>query len=136
MPGVVKVLNSANRKPALGRGLGALLPDARPVQQSQSSGLTRLPIDQIHADRANPRRKTFDEAELEELAASLKQQGVLQPMLVRRDGRAAIASSPVSAAGEPRRRLAFERAARHHSRSNSTPRPTSWRWSRTFSAPT
>lgn len=84
MPGVVKVLNSANRKPALGRGLGALLPDARPVQQSQSSGLTRLPIDQIHADRANP-RKTFDEAELEELAASLKQQGVLQPVLVRRD---------------------------------------------------
>ena len=84
MPGVVKVLNSANRKLALGRGLGALLPDARPVQQSQSSGLTRLPIDQIHADRANP-RKTFDEAELEELAASLKQQGVLQPVLVRRD---------------------------------------------------
>ncbi|MER2561458.1 MAG: ParB/RepB/Spo0J family partition protein [Myxococcaceae bacterium] len=86
MPGVVKVLNSANRKPALGRGLGALLPDARPVQQSQSSGLTRLPIDQIHADRANP-RKTFDEAELEELAASLKQQGVLQPVLVRRDAK-------------------------------------------------
>lgn len=86
MPGVVKVLNSANRKPALGRGLGALLPDARPVQQSQSSGLTRLPIDQIHADRANP-RKTFDEAELEELAASLKQQGLLQPVLVRRDAK-------------------------------------------------
>ncbi|MBM4778545.1 MAG: ParB/RepB/Spo0J family partition protein [Archangiaceae bacterium] len=78
------MLNSANRKPALGRGLGALLPDARPTQQSQSTGLTRLLIDQIHADRANP-RKTFDEAELEELAASLKQQGVLQPMLVRRD---------------------------------------------------
>lgn len=84
MPGVVKVLNSMNRKPALGRGLGALLPDARQTQPSQSNGLTRLPIDQIHADRANP-RKSFDEAELEELAVSLKQQGVLQPVLVRRD---------------------------------------------------
>lgn len=84
MPGVVKVLNSMNRKPALGRGLGALLPDARQTQPSHSTGLTRLPIDQIHADRANP-RKSFDEAELEELAVSLKQQGVLQPVLVRRD---------------------------------------------------
>ncbi|MDP1919415.1 MAG: ParB/RepB/Spo0J family partition protein [Myxococcales bacterium] len=84
MPGVVKVLNSMNRKPALGRGLGALLPDARQTQPSHSNGLTRLPIDQIHADRANP-RKSFDEAELEELAVSLKQQGVLQPVLVRRD---------------------------------------------------
>lgn len=84
MPAVVKVLNSMNRKPALGRGLGALLPDARQTQPSHSNGLTRLPIDQIHADRANP-RKSFDEAELEELAVSLKQQGVLQPVLVRRD---------------------------------------------------
>jgi ParB family chromosome partitioning protein len=84
MPGVVKVLNSANRKPALGRGLSALLPDARPAQPSQSAGLMRLPIDQIHADRANP-RKSFDEAALEELAVSLKHQGVLQPVLVRRD---------------------------------------------------
>lgn len=86
MPGVVKVLTTANRKPALGRGLGALLPDARAQAPAAGGGLTRLPIDQIHADRANP-RKAFDEAELEELAVSLKQQGVLQPVLVRRDPR-------------------------------------------------
>jgi ParB family chromosome partitioning protein len=49
-------------------------------------GLTRLPVGQIHPDRANPRRH-FDEAALEELAVSLKQQGVLQPVLVRRDTR-------------------------------------------------
>ena len=84
MPGVVKVLTSAQRKPALGRGLGALLQqEARPAP---TGGVTRLPVDQIHADRANP-RKAFDEAELEELAVSLKQQGVLQPVLVRRDSR-------------------------------------------------
>ena len=45
-----------------------------------------MPIDQIHADRANPRR-TFDEAALEELAESLKHQGLLQPILVRKDGK-------------------------------------------------
>lgn len=93
MPGVIKVIPPQNRKPALGRGLGALLADARaPVekldraQANGAGGVTKLPIEQIHADKANPRR-TFDAAQLEELAASLKQQGVLQPILVRKDGR-------------------------------------------------
>jgi ParB family chromosome partitioning protein len=85
MPSVIK-MPTQHRKPALGRGLGALLAEARPASSSNGSGLTRLPIDQIHADRANP-RKDFDEAALEELAVSLKNQGVLQPVLVRRDGR-------------------------------------------------
>ncbi|MFT3712648.1 MAG: ParB/RepB/Spo0J family partition protein [Archangium sp.] len=89
MPGVVKVIPPQNRKPALGRGLGALLADARaPVEKMDkagAAGVTRLPIEQIAADRANPRR-SFDAAQLEELAASLKQQGVLQPILVRKDG--------------------------------------------------
>jgi ParB family transcriptional regulator, chromosome partitioning protein len=86
MPGVVKVLTSANRKPALGRGLGALLhQESRPAAPA-AGGVTRLPVDQVHADRANP-RKTFDEAALEELAVSLKQHGVLQPVLVRRDSK-------------------------------------------------
>ena len=88
MPGVIKVVPQHNRKPALGRGLGALLADARaPVEKMDRAhaGVTKVPIEQIHADRANPRR-TFDAAQLEELAASLKQQGVLQPILVRKDG--------------------------------------------------
>ncbi len=86
MPGVIKMLPQQNRKPALGRGLGALLADARTPSEKGQAGLTRLPIEQIHADRANPRR-SFDEAALEELATSLKHQGVLQPILVRKDGR-------------------------------------------------
>ncbi len=88
MPGVIKVVSAQNRKPALGRGLGALLADARqaPPASTGSQGVARLPVDQVHADRANPRR-TFDEAALEELAASLRNQGVLQPILVRRDAR-------------------------------------------------
>jgi ParB family chromosome partitioning protein len=86
MPGVIKMLPQQNRKPALGRGLGALLADARTPSEKGQGGPTKLPIEQIHADRANPRR-SFDEASLEELATSLKHQGVLQPILVRKDGR-------------------------------------------------
>ena len=86
MPGVIKMLPQQNRKPALGRGLGALLADARAPSEKGQGGPTKLPIEQIHADRANPRR-SFDEAALEELATSLKHQGVLQPILVRKDGR-------------------------------------------------
>jgi ParB family chromosome partitioning protein len=81
----MKTSPQAGRKPALGRGLGALIAESRPAPPG-GSGVTKLPIDQIHADRANP-RKDFDEAALEELAVSLKNQGVLQPVLVRRDGR-------------------------------------------------
>ena len=86
MPGVIKIVPQQNRKPALGRGLGALLADARTPSEKGQGGPTKLPIDQIHADRANPRR-TFDEAALEELAESLKHQGLLQPILVRKDGK-------------------------------------------------
>jgi ParB family chromosome partitioning protein len=83
MPAVIKASATSTRKPALGRGLGALLADAR---APSTAGATRLPLADIHPDRANPRR-SFDEAALEELAASLKNQGVLQPILVRRDSR-------------------------------------------------
>ncbi len=86
MPTVMKMPAPQQRKPALGRGLGALLADARPTSSAAGAGVAKLPIEQIHADRANP-RKDFDEAALEELAVSLKNQGVLQPVLVRRDGK-------------------------------------------------
>jgi ParB family chromosome partitioning protein len=90
MPGVIRVVAQQNRKPALGRGLGALLADARTPtaaqQQAGQGGALRLPLDQIHSDRANPRR-TFDDAALEELAVSLKNHGVLQPVVVRRDSK-------------------------------------------------
>lgn len=86
MAPVVKVVSSGQRKSALGRGLGALLADARAPMASGNGGVTRLPIEEVHPDRANPRR-TFDEAALEELATSLKNQGVLQPILVRREPR-------------------------------------------------
>lgn len=86
---------TAKVKPkGLGRGLGALLGETRreePVAGSSgrageggpSSGLAVLPIAEITPDPNQPRRH-FDEAALEELAASIAQRGVIQPIIVRR----------------------------------------------------
>jgi ParB family chromosome partitioning protein len=50
-----------------------------------STGIVRLPIERIARDPSQP-RKTFDEVPLRELAESIRTQGVIQPILVRRDG--------------------------------------------------
>jgi ParB family transcriptional regulator, chromosome partitioning protein len=75
-------------KRALGRGLSALIPQASvPVQGDlpPSTGVVRLPVEHIARDPTQP-RKTFDEAKLRELAESIRTQGIIQPVLVRRDG--------------------------------------------------
>jgi len=79
------------QKRALGRGLSALIPQAGstgpvPVQgEIKEKGVSRLPIEAIRRDGAQP-RKAFDETKLRELAESISAQGVIQPVLVRRDG--------------------------------------------------
>jgi ParB family chromosome partitioning protein len=75
-------------KRALGRGLSALIPQASvPVQGDlpPATGIVRIPVEQVLRDPTQP-RKTFDEAKLRELAESIRTQGVIQPVLVRRDG--------------------------------------------------
>lgn len=59
----------------LGRGLGALIPRATTV------GLREVPVDAIQPNPWQP-RTDFDEAELDELAQSIREHGVLQPVLV------------------------------------------------------
>jgi ParB family transcriptional regulator, chromosome partitioning protein len=75
------------RPAGLGRGLAALLPDERPV------GLQELPIDSIEANPHQP-RKQFEG--LDELATSIREHGILQPLLV---------SALADAGGRPRYRL-------------------------------
>jgi ParB family transcriptional regulator, chromosome partitioning protein len=78
---------------ALGRGLAALIPTANvtaaaPAMSAPSTanaGLRSLPIERIHPNRKQP-RKNFEETALQELAASIREQGVLQPIVVRRRG--------------------------------------------------
>ncbi|NWG13669.1 MAG: ParB/RepB/Spo0J family partition protein [Acidobacteria bacterium] len=71
------------QKKALGRGLGALIPDL----ERPSSAPLEVDIDRIRRNPAQPRFK-LDEARLDELASSIRDNGVLQPVLVRpiRDG--------------------------------------------------
>ena len=74
------------KKHGLGRGLSALLGDApRTVvagEDGRSNGVQSIAIARIHANPGQP-RKHFDEAGLAELAESIAQHGVIQPILVR-----------------------------------------------------
>ncbi len=78
-----------NEKPSrLGRGLAALIGDVAPIDAPrvvESNGLKRLPVEFIIANRSNPRRD-FDPQQLEELANSIREKGVMQPLLVRPSG--------------------------------------------------
>ena len=70
----------------LGRGLAALIGDMATMEGARvaesASGTKRLPLEFIIANRANPRRE-FDPAQLEELTSSIREKGVMQPLLVR-----------------------------------------------------
>jgi ParB family transcriptional regulator, chromosome partitioning protein len=72
-------------KKALGRGLDALLPTAKPVSMPELPEVQHLLVDSIVPNRYQP-RQAFPSQELAELTASLKQSGLLQPILVRRKG--------------------------------------------------
>ena len=72
-------------KKALGRGLDALLPTTKPASMPDVPEVQHLRIDAIVPNRYQP-RQTFSPQELAELTASLKQSGLLQPILVRRKG--------------------------------------------------
>ena len=76
--------NPGSRRPALGRGMAALLGNAAPPTPSGRT-VMQLPIEAVQRNAAQP-RKSFDEKRLEELAGSIREHGVLEPILVRRSG--------------------------------------------------
>jgi len=77
------------KKKRLGRGLGSLIGNVQGITQASeddiASGLTELPIDKIQRGEYQP-RKHFDEEALQELANSITAQGVIQPIVVRKEG--------------------------------------------------
>jgi ParB family chromosome partitioning protein len=73
---------TAPKKLALGKGLDALIPDLKESGYMEGAFFV-CPIDRIRVNRFQPRRH-FDETELSQLAASITQQGILQPLLVRK----------------------------------------------------
>jgi ParB family transcriptional regulator, chromosome partitioning protein len=70
------------QKNALGRGLGALIEDAGQENTPQAAAVNEIPIRNIEANPWQPRSK-FDEQALEELADSIKEIGIIQPVTVR-----------------------------------------------------
>lgn len=87
------------KKRGLGRGLDALLSSSKPasigskeqqpitsngnvVEQSNQSELQKLPIEFLHSGKYQPRKDMSEEA-LEELASSIRSQGIIQPIVVR-----------------------------------------------------
>ena len=80
------------RRPALGRGMAALLSNAPPPPSAAPPALPRRGAASCRCrsrrssgTREQP-RKRFDEAKLEELAASIREHGVVEPILVRSEG--------------------------------------------------
>jgi ParB family chromosome partitioning protein len=70
------------KRNALGRGLGALIDDADNHKEHGSS-INEIPIENIEANPFQPRTK-FDETALNELAASIKEIGIIQPITLRK----------------------------------------------------
>ena len=97
------------QKRRLGRGLAALIGDdvIEAASPEESRGLRHLPIELLHSNPNNP-RKQFKEEELEDLSKSIREKGLLQPIVVRQraDGEFEIV------AGE-RRWRASQRAGLH-----------------------
>jgi len=79
----------SKRKNALGRGLGALLEDSTPARQEQAvqeySSINEIPLATVDVNPYQP-RTDFDREALEELAESIKVQGIIQPITVRKMG--------------------------------------------------
>ena len=76
---------TVKKKPVLGRNLSSMLSQTtlKHVAESESRDeLKLLPLDVIHPGRYQP-RSVFDEEKLEELASSIRAQGVVQPIVVR-----------------------------------------------------
>lgn len=78
-----------DRRPALGRGLSALIPDSPQAPAAPAAAPRDTPyevdLDLLEPNPQQP-RQSFDDASLDELAASIRVHGLVQPIVVRRRG--------------------------------------------------
>ena len=78
-------MNDKNTNKRLGRGLAALIGDVPSIEATRAptgDGIRRLPVEFIIASPNNPRRH-FAPEDLEDLTNSIREKGVMQPILVR-----------------------------------------------------
>lgn len=72
------------KKKALGRGLGSLIQEAQTETGATAAAENTVSIEQIHPNPNQPRTH-FNETQLQELSESIRLNGILQPLLVRKD---------------------------------------------------
>jgi len=72
------------QRPGLGKGLDALIPSTPGTQKPVSSdgGVLQVSADAIIRNPRQPRKSEFDKKDLEELAASIREHGIIQPLIV------------------------------------------------------
>jgi ParB family transcriptional regulator, chromosome partitioning protein len=76
----------AQRKGGLGRGLSALIPGATSIKQEEGiakTNITEIPLKKIIPNKNQP-RKVFNQDSLNELADSIREFGIIQPIMVRK----------------------------------------------------
>ncbi len=71
------------KRPALGRGLSALIPDSPREAPAARDASLEVDIDLLRPNRFQP-RTTIDESKVEELARSIRSNGIIQPIVVRK----------------------------------------------------
>lgn len=75
-----------SKKYGLGKGLGALIPDDLSIQEDKdiSKDVNKISINMIRANESQP-RKSFDENKLNSLSASIKEHGIIQPLVLKKE---------------------------------------------------
>ena len=76
---------SINKKSALGKGLGALIPEESKQNIKEKKQPLSISLNLIKSNSEQP-RKSFDDEKIAELAQSIKEHGIIQPILLNRDG--------------------------------------------------
>jgi ParB family chromosome partitioning protein len=72
----------ADKRPALGRGLSALIPDA-PIAAPSSERALEIDVDRLRPNKFQP-RTTMDDEKIDELSRSIRTNGIIQPIVVRK----------------------------------------------------
>ncbi|TDT50487.1 ParB/RepB/Spo0J family partition protein [Fonticella tunisiensis] len=77
----------ATKKSVLGKGLGALIPEVDKTEEDvKHGGVIEVNINDIFPNEDQPRR-VFDDEKLEKLAQSIKEHGIIQPIIVKKEGK-------------------------------------------------
>ncbi len=74
-----------SKRPALGKGMSALIASQDSEEDNGENRVINIPVDKISGNPEQP-RKSFDQASLKELAASIEEKGIIQPIIVAKNG--------------------------------------------------